>query len=231
MADNRPVRLTPQLIVGLMVIGLGVMFTLENLGFARWDRYALRYWPVALIAIGAVKVWQSRDGMGGGFGGFLFLLAGTWLLLEQTTLVRISFVELWPALLVLFGGYLVWQGVAGRRPRSPGDASAVLNVMAILGGFNLGNNSPAFRGGSVTAIMGGCELDLRQASIEGEAVIDLFALWGGIEIRVPGDWVVVSNVTPILGGFADTTRPGQPAPNKRLVLRGFLLMAGVEVKN
>jgi hypothetical protein len=32
MADNRPVRLTPQLIVGLMVIGLGVMFTLESTG-------------------------------------------------------------------------------------------------------------------------------------------------------------------------------------------------------
>ena len=231
MADDRPVRLTPQLIVGLMVIGIGVMFTLDNLGLARWDRAALRYWPAGLIAIGVVKLWQSRDGAGGAFGGFLFALVGAWLLLEQTTLVRISFADLWPALLVVFGGYLVWQGVAGRRPQPPGDASAVVNVMAMLGGFNLGNSSRAFKGGSVTAIMGGCELDLRQASIDGEAVIDLFAVWGGIEIRVPDDWIVVSHVTPILGGFADSTRPGQPAANKRLVVRGFLIMAGGEVKN
>ena len=51
--------------------------------------------------------------------------------------------------------------------------------------------------------MGGCEIDLRHASIDGEAVIDIFALWGGVELRVPPDWTVVSRVTPILGGVDD----------------------------
>ena len=79
--------------------------------------------------------------------------------------------------------------------------------------------------------MGGCEIDLRQASIDGEAVIDVFALWGGIEIRVPEDWTVVSRVMPILGGVEDKTRPPQTAAGKRLVVRGFVVMAGVEMKN
>ena len=47
--------------------------------------------------------------------------------------------------------------------------------------------------------MGGCEIDLRQAAIDGEAVIDVFAIWGGIEIRVPEDWTVVGRVTPAHG--------------------------------
>ena len=41
--------------------------------------------------------------MGGAFGGFLFVVIGTWLLLEQTALVQVSFWDMWPALLVVFG--------------------------------------------------------------------------------------------------------------------------------
>jgi hypothetical protein len=252
MADARSSGLTPQFLIGLIVIGLGVVFILENLGIARWDQYIFRYWPVALIAIGLLKLWQSRDGMGGAFGGLLFTAGGTWLLLEQTTLVRVSFKDLWPLILVCFGAYLVWQGVAGPRRRStaqtpassstssmggsneagaPADANATINAVALLGGIECASNSRAFKGGDATAVLGGCELDLRHASIEGEAVLDIFALWGGIEIRVPEDWTIVSRVVPVLGGFADSTRPAQAALTKRLVVRGLVMMAGVEVKN
>lgn len=230
MVEERSMRFTPQLLVGLMVIGIGVLFTLDNLGIARWDHYVLRYWPVGLIAIGVLKLSQARDGRGT-LGGFLFALAGTWLLLEHTALVRISFIDLWPMLLVFLGVYLVWQGVAGPRLRASADTNATISAMAILGGVMRGNNSRAFKGGDLTAIMGGCEIDLRQASIEGEAVLEIFAIWGGIEIRVPEDWTVVSRVVPLLGGFEDKTRPPQTAIAKRVIIRGFIMMAGVEVKN
>ena len=89
----------------------------------------------------------------------------------------------------------------------------------------------AFRGGELTAFMGGCDIDLRQAAIHGEAVIDVFAMWGGIDIRVPDDWRVIGRVTPIMGGFEDKTRPPRGAAAHTLVIRGFVLMGGVEVKN
>ena len=228
--EGRPTRFTPQLLLGLMVIGIGVLFMLENLGVAHWNRYIFRYWPAGLIVIGLLKLWQSRGG-GGGFGGLLFTLAGTWLLLEQTALVRISFADLWPLLLVFVGGFLVWQGVAGPRRRVTDDTNSTVSAVAVLGGVSRGNNSRAFKGGDLTAIMGGCEIDLRQAGLEQPAVIDVFALWGGIEIKIPPDWTVVSRVTPFLAGFSDSTRPTQAASTKQLVIRGFIMMAGVDVKN
>ena len=223
-------RVTPQLFVGLIVILVGVLMTLDNLQVLDAERY-FRFWPAGLIALGLIKVWNSRDGFGGAFGGFIFIVIGTWLLLEQTALVRLSFWDMWPALLVLFGLFLVWQGLAGPRRRSPGDSNAFVSATAVLGGVARGNNSPAFRGGDLTAVMGGCEIDLRHASIDGEASLDVFGLWGGIEIRVPEDWTVVSRITPILGGVDDKTRPPQGASRHRLVLRGFVVMAGVEIKN
>ena len=47
----------------------------------------------------------------------------------------------------------------------------------------------------------------------------------------PDDWTVVSRVTPILAGVEDKTRPPHTASSHRLVLRGFLVMAGLEIKN
>ena len=224
-------RVTAQVMFGLLIIVMGVLFTLDNLGITDAEQY-LRYWPAGLIAIGLLKLAQSRDGMGGAFGGFIFALSGTWLLLEQTEVVRLSFWDLWPVLLVMFGGYLVWQGYSGRQLRAAsGDSNSVVSGLAVLGGVARGNNSRAFRGGNLTAVMGGCELDLRQAAIHGEAALDVFAMWGGIEIRVPEDWTVVGRVTPLLGGFDDKTRPPQGASAHRLVIRGFAIMGGIEVKN
>ena len=224
-------RFTPQLFVGIIVIVVGVLMTLDNLQVLDAARY-LRFWPTGLIALGLIKVWNSRDGMGGAFGGFIFVVIGTWLLLEQTALVRVSFWDIWPALLVFFGLFLVWQGLSGPRPQSAlKDSNSLMCATALLGGVARGNNSSAFRGGELTAMMGGCEIDLRHASIGGEAVFDVFALWGGIEIRVPPDWTVVSRITPILGGVDDKTRPPQGASRHCLVLRGFIVMAGVEIKN
>lgn len=223
-------RLTSQLVVGLIVIFVGVAFTLDNLGIARADDY-LRYWPVGLMAIGLTKLWQARDGLGGSFSGLLFTIAGAWLLLESLEIVvRIRFWDLWPILLVLFGASMVWHGLRGRRASS-GDSNDTVTAFALLAGVNRGNNSRTFKGGELTAVMGGCEIDLRQAAIDGDATIDVFAMWGGIEIRVPEDWTVVGRVTPLLGGFDDKTRPPQAAGTQRLIIRGFAIMGGIEVKN
>jgi len=79
------------------------------------------------------------------------------------------------------------------------------------------------------------------------AVLDCFAFWGGVEIKVPADWTVEVTGVPLLGGFADTRRESRRvvggigalhpestpvAPNeKRLQVKGMVIMGGVEVKN
>jgi predicted membrane protein len=86
-----------------------------------------------------------------------------------------------------------------------------------------------YRGGSVAAFLGGYELDLTKADItNGPAIIDVFTIWGGIEIYVPDTWEVIGEVTPIMGGFEMKTSGSDP--RKRLIVRGLALMAGIEVK-
>lgn len=224
------VRLTPHLMFGLLIILVGTVLTLDNLNIADSAQY-LRYWPAGLIAIGAAKLWQVRYGYGGALGGVLFVVIGTWLLLDNLDLIEASLLDFWPILLIAAGGIIVWQGTRGRQHRVAGPADDTINAIAVLAGVNRGSNSAAFRGGELTAFMGGCEIDLRHAAINGEAVIDVFAMWGGIEIRVPENWTVIGRVTPMLGGFEDKTRAPLGSSTHKLIIRGVVLMGGVEVKN
>jgi hypothetical protein len=116
------------------------------------------------------------------------------------------------------------------------DVSGRVSLFAVLGEARRASNDNPLRGGEMTAIMGGCILDLRQATIPpgGRAVITVLACMAGHEIWVPASWVVISEVIPVLGASEDKRLPPlEPyAPDApRLVLKGMVLMGGVEIKN
>jgi hypothetical protein len=106
-----------------------------------------------------------------------------------------------------------------------------VNAFAFMGGVRRNIVSPVFKRGTLTAIMGGVVLDLRQSQAAGgETVVEMFAMMGGIEVRVPPDWQVINEITPIMGGVEDRSLHTQPIRH-RLVLKGVVFMAGVEVKS
>jgi hypothetical protein len=224
---------TAQAVFGLAVVALGVIFTLDNLEVIDARDY-LVYWPAALVAVGLLKLWHASHDGRGWVGGLLFLGIGTWMLIERIVEpdIRIDIREIFPLLLVFIGGYMVWRGFGGQRRERLADGQSYFSGLAVMGGVARRSSSQAFQGADLTAVMGGCEIDLRQASIAPgtEAVIDVFAFWGGIDIKVPEDWTVVTRVTPLMGGVEDTTRAPQLG-NKRLVVSGIVVMGGVVVKN
>jgi hypothetical protein len=117
------------------------------------------------------------------------------------------------------------------RSSIPGDDASRLSAFVIMGGVKRGTNAQDFQGGDAFALMGGCEIDLREASMkEGAVMFDLFVFMGGVEIRVPDDWTVDNRGLALLGGFEDKTRRPVEA-KKRLILTGLAIMGGVEVKN
>lgn len=220
-------NLTPKLVLGVLVLALGVIFTLDNLGLVDGGDI-LYYWPLGLVALGVAKVLQPH---GRGFGVVL-VVVGCWLLLERLELVPWSLWDLWPLILVAIGASLIWRTVVPRVKRAAASASADLNVAAVLGGAEPRITATDFRGGDALAVMGGCKIDLREAKIAPEgAIIDVFAFWGGIEILVPQNWSVEIRGTPILGGFEDKTRGGSLDGSQRLTITGMAIMGGVEVKN
>lgn len=229
---RRPM-LTSQLIVGLAVVLVGVLFTLDNLDILDARRY-LPFWPVVILAIGLTHLLSGRETPQRVFGGFLTFI-GTWLLLGRWGFVHVGLGDLWPLLLVFWGGMIVWRGwYGGSYQRSTNtDSSSVFSVAAFLSGFDRVVASEAFQGGEVHAFMGGGKVDLTRARMASgsSAVINVSALMGGMEIRIPEDWAVDNRVTYFMGGSDDRSRLPASAAAPRLVLKGFVMMGGVEIKN
>lgn len=220
---------TPRVVLGICLIALGVLFTLENFGFR--DIWA--FWPVLLVVVGLSKLlWPASPSSRR--MGVVVLAIGVILLLDENHLgvIELDFWDLFPLIFVLVGISILWRGLAGREAAcAPREEAAEVNAVAILGGSRRTSTSDHFRGGDLIAFMGGVEVDLTGASTaDGTAVIDAFAFWGGVDIRVPADWTVTMRGVPLLGGYADnTTPPTEPAG--RLVVKGFAIMGAVEVKN
>lgn len=78
-------------------------------------------------------------------------------------------------------------------------------------------------------------MDLRRTSLpEGDTVIDVELSFGGIEIYVPDNWVIVSELESVLGGVEDKRYGAISAPaagNGRLIIRGNVTFGGVVIKN
>ncbi len=221
-------RPTPQLIFGVIIIFVGVLFALDNLNILAAERF-LRFWPLALMAIGLAKLLDAETAEGRLLGG-IFFGVGSILLLDTLHVLRFSVHLVWPLILVAVGIFIAWQAVM--RDKAPSDGTSELSATAVMGGVEKACDSQDFRGGDITAILGGCQIDLRQAAIKtDQAVINAFAFWGGIEIRIPEGWTVKLDGFPFMGGMTDSTHSPKIPSNQRLLVKTFVMMGGIEIRN
>ena len=130
----------------------------------------------------------------------------------------------------------VWLGLAmgallvKRVLPSRGDEeSDEVELVAVFTGVELRSRSKSFRGGSMLSWFGGIAVDLREARLAPDAHLELGSLMGGIAIRVPPGWRVVSNVRTLAGGVAvQVPEPTDPAA-PTLTLDGFSAFGGIAV--
>ncbi len=241
-------RLPSGLSWGLAIIAIGTILLLGQMGIVSTPYIHKFFWPAILIFFG-VEGLVFCSGPGRFWGSFL-TLAGAVLLLNNLGYLHIGWNMFWPLAIILWGLWILsrtlgvsssWGGPKWIRPlmnvnAGQGFASDApdLHAEAVFSGNHQRITSKNFKGGKVAAVFGELKIDLTEAEIEGdEAMIQLDAVFGAVEIRVPITWVVVSRGAAVFGEYSDRTVHSQPpGPGaKRLVVKGGAVFGSVVIKN
>ncbi|EOR92985.1 hypothetical protein ADIARSV_3837 [Arcticibacter svalbardensis MN12-7] len=126
-------------------------------------------------------------------------------------------------------------GAEERKQHSQsGGVEDYLDTVSIFGGIKKNIVSKNFLGGDIVTIMGGAEINLTQADINGTIVIDITQVFGGTKLIVPPQWKVSSDLAAVFGGIEDKRPLIQSinlADNKVLVLRGTSIFGGIDIRS
>ena len=245
-------RQLSRLIVGLFIIGVGLVALLDNARLL--DGSELRpYWPLVLVALGVVRLFSWRSAI---FSSALILI-GLVLTAQNLGYVTLHWRDWWPVLAIVWGASFLlhggrwreerwkrrqmrraarWQRRTGMPPvLGPGGNTVIDNsdhviASATLSNTVMSNASQDFRGGDLNAVLGGIELDLRDAAIRSEAVLLVKVVMGGIEIKVPRTWAITVRAEHVMAGVDDRSTP-PVTPSGRLIIDGEIVMGGVTIRN
>jgi predicted membrane protein len=224
------------IIVGAIVCTVGLVLLLDHMGLISADRL-WRLWPVLLVFAGVGRLGV----MGKRAWGAMLILFGVLLLLQNFDVFHLHWGDLWPLVIICVGLVMIWNAIEARRVRGRVSHTAedvpTMNATAVFGGVERRISARDFRRGTLTAVFGGAEIDFRDADMDGaEATLEVNAIFGGAEIRVPESWAVEFHGQTIFGGYSDKTRMSVPADpagfqRKTLFITGATCFGGVEVKN
>lgn len=235
------------LVMGLIIIGMGVLMVLRNQGVidAKLSQLLL---PTLAIGVG---VWSLLNKHHYVFG-ILMTTAGAYFLLPRLV-SGIGWTAVWPAGLTFWPTFLILVGIlvlasmirpfgCGRTCSCNGNFDR--QTSETNDGFVEVNNSfgsvrhivldSVFKGARIHTRFSGTILDLTRTTLaEGETYIDVDMSLSGLELHVPDGWMVTTDPLSLnLAGIEDK-RYYRSASNPacRLVIRGHMTLAGIEIKS
>lgn len=218
---------------GIVLIIIGLIVGGNTLGLTNIDIFFNGWWTLFIIVPSFISLFNDNDKTGSIVG----LLIGTLLLLGCHDIIRFDLIWklAFPVILVVIGLSLIFKNVIGDKV---GNEIKKLNennkegqsYCATFGGQNVNFDEEKFTGADVNAIFGGVKLDLKNAIIDQDVVINASAIFGGIDIYVPKNVKVKTKSVPIFGGVNNKANINTDEKSHTIYINGTAVFGGIEIK-
>lgn len=218
------------LLWGLVLIVLGVIFGLNALDIADIDIFFDGWWTLFIIVPCFIGLFTGEGVTGNTIG----IIIGICLLLACQGVL--DFNVIWklivPVILIMVGLSIIFKDTINSKVKkemakaNKGDK----HFAATFSGQDLDFSNEDFNGCKLDAIFGGIECDLRDSRLDREVVIETCNVFGGTTIYVPTDVTVKVVSTSIFGGVSDDRKKKPKDCDKILYINATCIFGGVEIK-
>jgi len=236
----------PRPVWGILVLIAGLALFGFNLGILPAQYKPIVFsWPSALILIGLLKLIFGRSFVFGTIvAGF-----GVYLLAPKLGLVVPGISQIiYPSLLILLGLIVLfrkrccpskkWDRCTPTRSLNIETEEVLeegrIDEACVFSGSKRRFRSVLFKGGEVSCVFGGSELDFSEAQLPiGKTYLEVNCVFGGVTVLVPESWTVQIQVKSVFGDFVDRCSNVPIAlkdPNRILVITGACVFGGGDIK-
>jgi predicted membrane protein len=185
------------IIIGVVLVIVGIIFLGNELDFWKIELLFDGWWTLIIIIPSALGLFQHGSKLSSALG----LLIGMLLLLASRG--KISWSEVGriflPSMLVLIGLSVIFK--KNFKLGKIKNKDDITSYIAIFSGSEDTVSGEEFTGANITAIFGGVELNLKNAIINQDIVINCTTVFGGIDLALPDNVKVKTSGVPIFGGI------------------------------
>ena len=230
---NETRTISGQMIAGVVVILVGVLLLFDQLNVVDFGDI-FQFFPLLFIGLAG---WQLvKNGREHATGPIITILVFLFLQLALLDVIEGDFIwRLWPLILIAVGGSILLRQRGGEQSWNKRDVSqdASFDVFAMFGGADRQVTSQAFQGGNATVMFGGAEIDLHEMQVEDKpAVINIFAMFGGVVLKASDDTLIVNNTFAMFGGTGDERKQRKRLAGEKpdIVVKGTVLFGGISIE-
>ena len=217
---------------GFVLIFIGVVWGLNRTGIANINIFFDGWWTLFIIVPCFIGIITEKDKLGNIIG----LIIGIGLLLWRRDVIGIGM--LWklivPIILILVGISCIFKGKIGKKIESEIqkiNKTNDNNYCTVFSGQEVNLSDEKFDGANLTSVFGGIDLDLRNAKINSDTLIDVKCVFGGADILVPDNVKVKISSSSFFGGV-DNKKKKIDDQNKKytLYIKAICVFGGVDIK-
>lgn len=219
---------------GIILVGIGIILGLNTLNITNIDIFFAGWWSLFIIVPCFINLFTESDHTGNLIG----LLIGVMLLLSSQDII--DFAIFWkllvPVVLIIWGASLIFKDTFRSKfneeiKKISQKANKDNEYCATFSEQKVNFDNEKFEGANLSAVFGGVKCDLRNAILKKDTVINVTAVFGGVDIYVPENVLVKVKSTSIFGGVEEKKKNNTKDKKNQVIIyiNATCVFGGVEI--
>ncbi len=216
---------------GVIFILLGLVVGLNAFNLLDFSLFFAGWWTLFIIVPCLVAMFQEGIKVSNTIG----LIIGLLLFTAERDILSWGIIAklIWPIVFVWIGCGILFRDritEASAKKIREVNKEGVVKYSAVFAGQEINFPNEIFKGAVLNAVFGGVQLNLKNAIIDNDTVIDATSIFGGVELIVPSNVNVKVSCTPIFGGVDNKVVSTQGENVHTIYVNGVCTFGGIEIK-